>query len=108
MNANAFTNPAAALDHWLQYSTEYCLILSDIRMPGISGFEVARRVRQVNPDVKVVLISSFEIHKSEVDKVMPSTRVDDFVLKPVRMDELMNTILKHIGDSKMLPPEAGG
>jgi YesN/AraC family two-component response regulator len=89
-----------------QRSTEYCLVLSDIRMPGMSGFEIARQVRRVNPDVKVVLISSFEIHKSEVDKVMPSTQVDDFVLKPVHMDELMRTVLKHVGDSKILPPEA--
>ncbi|HEX7032008.1 MAG TPA: hypothetical protein VF172_03315 [Nitrososphaera sp.] len=72
----------------------------------MSGFEIARQVRRVNPDVKVVLISSFEIHKSEVDKVMPSTQVDDFVLKPVHMDELMRTVLKHVGDSKILPPEA--
>lgn len=104
--ADAFTSPSAALDHWRQRSTEYCLILSDIRMPGMSGFEVARQVWQVNPDVKVVLTSSFEIHKSEVDKLMPSTQADDFVLKPVRMDELMRTILKHIGDSKITPPEA--
>lgn len=74
MNVSAFTSPAAALDHWRQYSTEYGLVLSDIRMPGISGFEVTRRVRQVNPDVKVVLMSSFEIHKSEVDKVLPNSR----------------------------------
>ncbi|MEP0826421.1 MAG: response regulator [Nitrososphaera sp.] len=106
MNVSAFTSPAAALDHWRQYSTEYGLVLSDIRMPGISGFEVTRRVRQVNPDVKVVLMSSFEIHKSEVDKVLPNMQVDDFILKPVRKDELIHTIVKHIGGSKVLPPGA--
>jgi YesN/AraC family two-component response regulator len=49
-------------------------------MPGVSGSDLAKHVRTINPNVKIILMSSFEIHKSEFDKVMPSTRVDDFVL----------------------------
>lgn len=81
-------------------NTRHSLILSDMRMPGISGFEVVGQVRRANPDVKVVLISSFEIYKSEVNKLLQSTRIDDFVLKPVRTDHLVRIALKHSDTSR--------
>jgi CheY-like chemotaxis protein len=71
-------------------------------MPQMSGFELAREVNRLNPDVKIVLMTAFEISKEEFSKVMPSTRVDDFVRKPAPIKLLITVILKHIGNSKIL------
>ena len=48
------------------------------------------------------LMSSFEIHTNEASIVLPSTKVDDFILKPTRMPTLKETILRHIGETKRL------
>lgn len=94
--------------HWMQHSTEYCLVLSDIRMPEVTGFEIARRIRELNRDVKIVLCSAFEIDLSEFEKVMPHTHVDAFIQKPVSLNTLFRVISKLIADSKIIPSEVTG
>ena len=97
---DAFTNPEEALQNFQSNSESYQLILSDIRMPEMSGIKLARKVKETNPKVKVVLMTSFEIKDNEFSKVFPSTQVDGFVQKPFHMKDLTNKILDIIGQSK--------
>ena len=99
-----FTNSSQALEHFRQHPNDYCMVVSDIRMPSPTGFELAKEIYKTNPDVKILLMSSFEIHKSEFAKVLPSIRVEDFVQKPVSIAELKNTVLKHIDNTKRITP----
>jgi DNA-binding NtrC family response regulator len=102
---NSFTNPEEALQSFKSNSESYCLMLSDIRMPGLSGIQLARKVKEVNPGVKVVLMTAFEIRDNEFSKVFPSTHVDGFVQKPIRIGDLTNKILSIIGETKRRPDE---
>jgi DNA-binding NtrC family response regulator len=97
---SAFTNPEEALQNFQSNSKDYCLLLSDIRMPGMSGIRLARKVKEINPNVKIVLMTSFEINDNEFSKVFPSTQVDGFVQKPVGIKNLTNKILDTIGETK--------
>jgi DNA-binding NtrC family response regulator len=97
---NTFTNPEEALQNFQSNSEDYCLMLSDIRMPGISGIKLARRVKEINPNVKVILLTSFEIKDNEFSKVFPSMQVDGFAQKPISIKDLTNKILDIIGESK--------
>ncbi len=69
-------------------------------MPGMSGIQLARKVKEINPNVKVILMTSFEIRDNEFSKVFPSTHVDGFVQKPVGIKNLTNKILDTIGETK--------
>jgi two-component system cell cycle sensor histidine kinase/response regulator CckA len=97
---DAFTNPDEALQSFKSDAESYCLLLSDIRMPGLSGIQLARKVKEINPNVKVVLMTAFEIRDNEFSKVFPSTQVDGFVQKPIGIKELTDKILSLIGDTK--------
>jgi DNA-binding NtrC family response regulator len=97
---NAFTNPEEALQSFKSNAESYCLMLSDVRMPGLSGIQLARKVKEVNPNVKTVLMTAFEIKDNEFSTVFPSTQVDGFVQKPVGIKELTGKILSIIGESK--------
>jgi two-component system cell cycle sensor histidine kinase/response regulator CckA len=97
---SAFTDPEEALKNFQSNSEDYCLMLSDIRMPGMSGIRLARKVKEINPNVKVVLMTSFEINDNEFSKVFPSTQVDGFVQKPFGIENLTNKILDTIGETK--------
>ena len=44
---NAFTNPEQALQSFKSNSESYCLLLSDVRMPGLSGIQLARKVKEI-------------------------------------------------------------
>jgi two-component system response regulator YesN len=75
-------------------------MLSDIRIPEISGIKLARKVKEINPEVKVVLMTSFEINDNEFSKVFPSTQIDGFVQKPIGIKDLTDKILSIIGETK--------
>ena len=97
---DAFTNPEEALQSIKSNAEDYCLVLSDIRMPVLSGIQLARKVKDINPSIKVVLITAFEIKDNEFSKVFPSTQVDGFVQKPIGIKDLTNKILSIIGETK--------
>ena len=97
---SAFTSPEEALQNFQSNSKDYCLMLSDIRMPEMSGIQLARKVKEINPEVKVVLMTSFEIKDNEFSKVFPSTQVDGFVQKPFRIKDLTDKILDIIVETR--------
>lgn len=99
-SVEAFTNPQEALQSFKSNAESYCLVLSDIRMPSLSGIQLSRKLKEVNPNVKVVLMTAFEIRDDEFSKVFPSTQVDGFVQKPIGIKDLTDKILSLIGDTK--------
>jgi DNA-binding NtrC family response regulator len=99
-SVEAFTNPQEALQSFKSDAESYCLVLSDIRMPALSGIQLSKKVKEVNPNVKVVLMTAFEIRDNEFSKVFPSTQVDGFVQKPIGIKDLTDKILRLIGDTK--------
>jgi YesN/AraC family two-component response regulator len=97
---SAFTNPEEALKNFQSHSEDYCLMLADIRMPGLSGIQLARKVKEINPAVKTVLMTAFEIRDNEFSKEFPSMHVDGFVQKPIGLKDLANKILSVIGETQ--------
>ena len=97
---DAFTNPEEALQSFKSDTESYCLVLSDVRMPRLSGIQLAKKVKEANPSVKVILMTSFEIRDSEFSKVFPSTHVDGFVQKPIGIKDLTKKILSVIGETR--------
>jgi DNA-binding NtrC family response regulator len=84
MNTHGFTNPVLAVEHFRNNTDNYDIVVTDIRMPQTNGFEVARAVKEIRQDIKLAFITAFEINKSEFEKVLPSTKVDAFITKPVK------------------------
>lgn len=91
-HVHAFGDPEAAIQHVKQGCATCTIVVSDIKMPGMSGFELVRRIKEMLPETRVVLMSSFVIHKTEFKKVMPSLDVDEFVMKPFTKVDLVDAI----------------
>lgn len=91
---NAFTietfqSADSALDTLFNHDENYYdLILTDIRMPKMNGFELYRKAKEKFPNIKVVFITAFEINREEFNKVIPSVDVLDFITKPVSITSL--------------------
>jgi CheY-like chemotaxis protein len=74
---DTFTNPEEALQNLRSNSKDYySLVLSDIRMPEMSGIQLARKVKDINPSIKVVLMTAYEIKDIKFSKVSPSVHAD--------------------------------
>ena len=74
----------------------YDLLLLDIRMPGMTGFELYREIRKIDPKVRVCFITAFEIYYDEFRRVFPKLKVDCFVRKPVSLEELANIMRREL------------
>ena len=98
MNTYGFTNPVLAVEHFRNNATNYDMVVTDIRMPQMNGFQVARAVKEIRQDIKLTFITAFEINKSEFEKVLPSTKVDAFITKPVKpatFVKIINGLMQH-------------
>ncbi len=86
--AVAATDGEAALSAARQQAPD--LVILDVRMPGMSGLEVCRRLRQGNADLPVIFLSA--LHQ-DVDKVRGlETGGDDYIAKPFSAIELLARI----------------
>jgi DNA-binding NtrC family response regulator len=92
--ASAFTNPPMALEHFTKNHNNCSLILSDIRMPGMNGYEFVTQVKKINPKVKIILMSAFEIHHKEFHNVLPDIKIDGFLQKRFHIQQLEEAIEK--------------
>ena len=55
-------------------------------MPGMNGYEFVRKVKKINPQVKIILMSSFEIDNDELLDVLPDIKIDTFLQMPFSLD----------------------
>jgi CheY-like chemotaxis protein len=93
-NVFAFTDPLLALEHFRLNHMDYSLIISDIRMPIMNGFEFVREARKINPKVKVLLMTAFEIDDKEFARVLPKPKIDGLIHKPASSTQILSTISK--------------
>jgi CheY-like chemotaxis protein len=91
---SAFTDPTTALES-LNPNDDGCnLVISDIRMPGMNGYELIRKAKEIKKQLKVVLMSAFEIEDGELHNLLPDISVDGFIQKPFPMMKLNDLIGK--------------
>jgi two-component SAPR family response regulator len=100
LHVYAFTDPLLALEHFRINYKDYILIVSDIRMPGMNGFEFVRKVREISPTIKILLMSAFEINSTELSVGLGETKIEGFIQKPISLREMNIVIQKHINGLK--------
>ena len=89
---NAFVDPLAALHH-VENDYKSCQVLvSDIRMPALTGFQLVRKVKDLRPEMKVIMMTMFEVNKREFEAVFPSTPIDAVIRKPFVPSQLIEKI----------------
>jgi two-component SAPR family response regulator len=94
LKVSAFTDPVMALEDFRRNCKDCGLILSDIRMPEMNGYELIRKAKEIEKQVKVVLMSAFEINDGEFHTLLPDIKVDGFLQKPFSIQQLNNVIEK--------------
>ena len=91
---HAFSDSVLALQHVKQGCKGCQVMVSDVRMPHMNGFQLVEKIRQVRPEMKLVMMTAFEINKSEFESLFPSTHIDSVLKKPFSPLKLVTTIEK--------------
>jgi DNA-binding response OmpR family regulator len=69
-------------------SNSYDLVLLDIKMPKMSGFELCDKIKKLDSNVKVCFISAFDPYSDELKEQFLSSKIECFIPKPIRIEEL--------------------
>ena len=85
----AFTDPLLALEHFQTNHRNYSVVISDYRMPTMTGMELLSKIKDVNPAVTRIMMSAFEIQDELFNEC---DCVDKFLQKPISIVKLIDDI----------------
>jgi two-component SAPR family response regulator len=92
-----FSDPTLALNELSIHHLDYKLLLTDVRMPGISGIELARKTREMDPQIILMLMTAFELSSYELSHDLPYVSSQDLLKKPISLSNICKVIDKRIG-----------
>jgi DNA-binding NtrC family response regulator len=89
----SFTDPVIAFEHFVNNKDNYVLVISDLRMPGLNGLELLKKVKTLNPKVRTILMSAYNFEEEELyQSYMIEEVINSTIEKPVTMNKLYQTV----------------
>ena len=67
-------------------------------LPVMNGFQFINEARKINPKVKILLMTAFEINDKEFAQVLPKPKINGLIRKPVSSRQILNTVSSIIGN----------
>ena len=87
-------NPVVALSEFKP--NFYDLLLVDINLPHMNGFELCEKILAIDINVKVCFMSSGEINREALREIYPSLSLGCFIRKPVTINYLVKRIMSEL------------
>ena len=87
---DVFNDPKLALSNFKTGC--YHLLILDILMPKMNGFELCQQLKDMDDKVKVCFITAYEIYYRALREMFPTMEVDCFIAKPIGKKELVSKI----------------
>ncbi len=83
-----------AIDH-VRSNPEIRLVLMDIRLPDINGYEATREIKRINPELPVVALTALALSGDRESAL--DAGCNDYLKKPITKDKLMETVMYFLG-----------
>jgi two-component system, cell cycle response regulator CpdR len=93
-----FIDPIMALDHVKINAKDYTLVICDLRMPIINGVQLLMTVKDLNPLVRTILVTAFEIDDNLFQEYTKKEIINGFLQKPIELKKLLAEVDKQIND----------
>ena len=90
-------NPSEALKLFTE--KDYNLVISDLKMPGMDGIELFDELREIKPDIPVIIMTAYGSLETSEDAMKKG--VADFITKPFRKDSILFTIRRVLELARM-------
>jgi DNA-binding response OmpR family regulator len=72
------------------------LVLLDYKLGDISGENVARKIREIEKNIKILMITAFELEDHVVKNMIKNRYINDIINKPIQLGELSKKIEEHL------------
>ena len=91
-DAVSFSDPLIALEYFKETPMNHALLITDLRMPGLNGIDLAYNIRKLNSNIKIFLMTAFEIKDLENNPDFIAASIDKLLQKPFDFSELLQMI----------------
>ncbi len=95
MVVDSFTDPEIALKHFIE--SDFCyydLVITDIRMHNLNGFELYQRLKTLDPNLQIIFVTALDITQ-EALTLLPEVKLHQFLTKPINPSVLINSVKQH-------------
>jgi DNA-binding response OmpR family regulator len=87
---DVFNDPIVVLSYFKP--DYYDLILLDVKMSKLNGFELYQEIKKKDKNVKACFITAYELYYESLKREFPNANVGCFIRKPIDMDDLVNRV----------------
>jgi len=93
----SFIDPVKAFEHFTENKEKYALVISDLRMPGLNGLELLKKVKTSNPKVRTILMSAYNFEEEQkFQQYMEEAVINSTIEKPVTMNRLYERVREQL------------
>lgn len=95
MVVDSFTDPEKALAHFMESDyRHYDLVVTDIRMTKLNGFELYQQLKTLDPNLQIIFVTALDIAQ-EITTILPEVKLSQFLIKPINPNVLINSVKLH-------------
>jgi DNA-binding NtrC family response regulator len=88
-----FDDSSVALNELKVRYKKYSMVLVDIRMPKVNGYQLINEITRIDPSIKTILMSAYDVSDLEVhDNLNDGVKIDMIMHKPFSLIKLINTV----------------
>ncbi len=87
-----FSDPIIALEHFKTNQRFYALVISDLRMPVVNGFQLLKTAKDLNPEVRTVLMTAFDVEDKLFQDYTKKEIINCIVQKPIALETLVQEV----------------
>jgi len=88
----SFNDSLSALEHFTENQNSYAMVITDLRMAGLNGLELLKKIKNANPNVRTILISGFNVENQMFRDGMELGVIDTTLEKPVTIQRLCHRV----------------
>jgi serine/threonine protein kinase len=89
-----FKNAEEFISKNITVNNHFSLVITDVVLPGINGFELCKKIKSFSPEIPVILISGYDIE--DIYTRVLDSEADDFIPKPFSPTELLVRVKLHL------------
>lgn len=100
-----FTDPVLALEHFKINVEKYVLVISDLRMPVLTGMELMKELKKMNQFVRTILMTAFATEDELFQEYTKKELINGFIQKPIHLDDLRAEVNNQLHTYELLKQE---
>lgn len=95
-SVEAFSNSKDAFDAFANQPDSFDIVVTDIKMSVMTGFELAAKVRAIRPRIPIIFISGYDVQSAKQELLAGEIKYEDVFRKPFDMAILRDAILSKV------------